>query len=163
MPAIRPGDPAPTDAQTEKICLWLSKGAIIDTAIAAAGVPRSMFNRWLRAGAENLEPYATFAARVEAAVLLFECKLLQLIEGHTNKNLAAATFLFNLRFKMKYDAAARQEAGLEAETPMAQARHKEVSEEELEAAEKRALEASKFVEKPKVLNFGLEARKETKH
>lgn len=155
---IRPGDPEPTEAQEKAICLWLSKGAIVDTALARAGVPRSLYLRWLRAGSEGLEPYATFTARIESALVLFECRLLEEIDKHSNKNLAALTFLFNLKFAAKYKRAADIEAGLAVDAPMAAATTKEVSEEELEAAEHRALEASKHVEqtRPKVLNFGLE-------
>ena len=158
---IRPGDPEPTAAQIDSIVLWLSKGAIPDTAIARAGVPRTLFHRWLKAGAEGLEPYATFSARVESALILFECKLLDAIEGQVNKNLAAATWLFNLRFKWKYDSAARQEAGLEAAIPLATQPLRQVSEDELEAAERRALEAQRQVESmPKrALRFGLEEKK----
>lgn len=162
--AIRPGDPPPTEKQIDTICVWISKGVLLDTALARAGVPRTLFNRWLRAGAENLEPYATYAARVESSLLLFECKLIEAIEGQVGKNLAAATWLFQLRFGPKYKRAAEQEAGLEANTPMAPQAQQDISEEDLEAAERRALEAQKHVEaqKPRALKFGLEEPK-TKH
>lgn len=161
MAVIRPGDPAPTDKQIDTITLWLSKGVLLDTALARAGVPRTLCNRWLRAGAEGLEPYATFAARVESALLLFECKLIEAIEGQVGKNLAAATWLFGLRFGPKYKRAAEQEAGLESSLPAAVQPLKDVSEEDIEAAERRALAAQSHVEqcKPKALNFGLEEPK----
>lgn len=163
MSAIRPGDIAPTAEQEKQIIYWLSRGAIPDTAIARAGVPRTLFNRWLRAGAEGLEPYASFVARVEQALVLFEAKLIEFVYENSNKNLSAATWLFNLRFGKKYARYADQEAGLESSTPMSlsASQPKEATEEEIAAAEKRALEASKYIEqiKPKALNFGLEEPK----
>lgn len=166
MAAIRPGDPAPSAEQEKQIIYWLSRGALPDTALARAGVPRTLFNRWLRAGAEGLEPYAAFTARVEQALVMFECRLLEFVADNANKNLTAATWLFNLRFAPKYKKAADQEAGLEANTPMSlsASQSKEASEEEIEAAERRQLEAAEHIEqnRPKALNFGLENGK-TKH
>lgn len=160
--AIRPGDPAPTTEQEERIVKWLSQGAILETALARAGVPRTLFHRWLRAAAENLEPYATFAARVEAAKTLFECKLLASIASAADKgSLSAAQFLFTLKYGAKYKREADREAGIEANTPMAPQPQKEVSEEEIEAAEQRALAAQQYADqtKPRALTFGLDAPK----
>ncbi len=156
--AIRPGDPAPTPKQTDTIVVWLSKGALPDTALARAGVPRSLYQRWLRAGAEGLEPYATFSAQIESAVILFECKLLEQINGQLDKSLAAAQWLFSMKFGPKYKREAEREAGIVAELPLAQQPQAEVSEDEIEAAERRALAAQRHVEntKPKALKFGLD-------
>jgi hypothetical protein len=153
-------DPPPTDKQTQDICYWLSRGAIPDTAIARAGIPRTVFNRWLRAGSAGQDPFTDFVAKVEHALIKFECELLDFFAKNANTNMSAATFLFNLRFGAKYKKIAEQEAGLEGIEAVLGAQVKpllDASEEEIAAAEKRAMEAAKFIEhiKPKVLNFGL--------
>ena len=155
---IRPGDPAPTPQQIDTIVLWLAKGAIPDTALARAGVPRSIYQRWLRAGAEGIEPYASFAAKVDAAVILFECKLLDMIAGQMDRSLAAAQWLFSMKFGPKYKREAEREAGIVSALPMATQPQVEASEAEIEAAERRALAAQKDVEqqRPKALKFGLD-------
>ena len=153
-------DIPPTAEQEEQICYWIKRGAIPDTAIARAGIPRTIFNRWLRAGAAGQEPFASFATRVEQALILFECTLIDFIAQNAEKNAATAQFLFNLRFGAKYKKIAEQEAGIEAAEALGLSNkvHHEATEEEIAAAEKRALEAAKRMEyvRPKALNFGLE-------
>jgi hypothetical protein len=156
---IRPEDPTPTEKQIDTICLWISKGAIIDTALAAAGIPKTLYNRWLRAGVEGMEPYATYKARVEAALVLFECALLTTISTTAKNQANAAQWLFLLRFGPKYKRAADQEAGLETQLPATVQQLAEVSEEELEAAERRALEAGRYLNENKPRAFGLEPPK----
>lgn len=102
----------PTERQKRDICYWLSRGAIPDTALAKAGVARNEFNLWLRAGAEGIEPFATFAKDVDKALVDFECKLLDFICENSNKNVNAAQYLLNLRFGAKYKKAAETDASL---------------------------------------------------
>ena len=94
-------------------------------------------------------------------MILFECRLLEAIEGQVDRSLAAAQWLFSMKFGPKYKREAEREAGIVSALPMASQPLREVSEDDLEAAERRALEAQKHVESrpKKALNFGLEEPK----
>lgn len=155
--ATRPiTDVPPTPKQIQDIVNWLGKGAIIGTAIAKAGVAQVQFDRWLRAGAAGQEPFATFAATVDHALMEFEGKLLCLISDSAEKNVNAAQWLFNIHFGAKYKKASEIAAGLgEIESP----RKREFTEEEVAAAEQRAFVSAGLSGEPpppKKPAFGLE-------
>jgi len=102
----------PTEKQSEEIRRWLSKGALPETAAAKAGIDKGTFQRWLRAGAAGQPGFREFSEAVDAALVEFECKLVDFLYANSNKNVNTAQFLLNIRFGLKYKKAAEVEAGI---------------------------------------------------
>ena len=125
------------------VTFWLGRGAIPATAAARAGINEKTLQSWLRSGYAGKPGFAEFTEAFDEALVKFECKLLEFIEGNANKNVSAATWLFNLRFGKKYAKFAELEAAAIDAEPNAPAKAvAEPTEDEIAAAERRAEEAS---------------------
>lgn len=129
----------PTEDEKAKIIRCLSKGALIDTAIAHAGVPRKVFNRWLALGGQGVEPYQTFQQEIDQALIKFEMKLLDFIAENANKNVNAATWMFNMRFGAKYKKHLEEE--LKVPEDEIKRIEKTLSNEEIDSIEQKALDS----------------------
>lgn len=128
----------PTPDQIEKVALWLKKGAIPETAAARAGINKATLQSWLRAGYAGKPGFKEFAEAFDEALLEFECKLLSFIEGNAAKNVNSAQWLFQIRFGPRYKRYAEAEAAQVSGEENVPAKILELTEEAIEAAEKRA-------------------------
>lgn len=135
-----PKFPAPTVEQTKLLIKWVRKGALPETSSARIGIPIKVFQSWLYHAANGKEGYVEFAEAVDAALVEFQCELLDLIStsAFEKKNIAAATWLYMQRFGRREQAIIDAQAKAEQMGDVfAQQKVKETSEKELAAAEAR--------------------------
>jgi len=132
--------PAPTLEQTKVLIKWIRKGALPETASARIGIPLKVFQNWLYHAAHGKEGYVQFAEAVDAALIEFQCELLDLIStsAFEKKNVSAAQWLYMQRFGRREQAII--DAQVKAEQMgdiFAAQKQKEASEAELSQAEAR--------------------------
>ena len=137
---MTPKFPPPTVEQTQLLIKWIRKGALPETASARIGVPLKVFQSWLYHAGTGKEGYVEFAQAVDAALVEFQCELLDLIStsAFEKKNVSAATWLYQQRFGKREQAMI--DAQVKAEQMgdvFAQQKAKAISEQELAAAEAR--------------------------
>lgn len=137
---VSPKFPAPTVEQTKLLLKWIRKGALPETASARIGIPLKVFQNWLYHAGTGKEGYVEFAEAVDAALVEFQCELLDLIStsAFEKKNVSAATWLYMQRFGRKEQAIIDAQAKAEQMGDIfAQQKAKEASEKDLLAAEAR--------------------------
>lgn len=132
--------PAPTVEQTKVLIKWIRKGALPETAAARIGIPLKIFQNWLYHAGTGKEGYVQFAEAIDAALVEFQCELLDLIStsAFDKKNVSAATWLYMQRFGRREQAII--DAQVKAEQMgdiFAQQKAKDASEQDLAAAEAR--------------------------
>lgn len=133
--------PAPTEEQTKRLIRWIRKGALPETASARIGIPVKVFQSWLYHGGQGKPGYVEFAEAMDAALVEFQCELLDLISqsAFEKKNVSAAQWLYMQRFGRKEQALIDAQAKAEQ---MGEAFRKQAAtEDELAAAEERLLKA----------------------
>jgi hypothetical protein len=132
--------PPPSLEQTKLLIKWIRKGALPETASARIGIPLRVFQSWLYHAGTGKDGYVQFAEAVDAALVEFQCELLDLIStsAFEKKNVSAATWLYMQRFGRKEQAII--DAQIKAEQMadiFSQQKKKEVTELELAQAEAR--------------------------
>lgn len=140
-----PKFPPPTVEQTKLLIKWIRKGALPETASARIGIPIKVFQSWLYHAGTGKEGYIQFAEAIDAALVEFQCELLDLISqsAFEKKNVNAAQWLYMQRFGRKEQAII--DAQVKAEQmgeSFALAAKAKATEAELAAAEARAMAAA---------------------
>jgi hypothetical protein len=91
-----PGRPCTFDPErAAKIVNALTHGAIVDTAVAMAGVPRSTFYLWLKTQSAQCQ---TFAEQVNQAVASAEVNFVTIIADAATKTWQAAAWMLERRW-----------------------------------------------------------------
>lgn len=100
--------PGVTKEKTVAVCKSIASGSFIETAVVAAGVPKSTFYRWLRHAREDEEagkrisPYLTFSRNVQRALAKTEMVYLEIIKDAAKVHWPAAAWMLERRFPERW-------------------------------------------------------------
>lgn len=136
---VTPKYPAPTVEQTKLLIKWIRKGALPETASARIGIPLKVFQSWLYHAGTGKPGYVEFAEAIDAALVEFQCELLDLIStsAFEKKNVSAATWLYQQRFGRREQAIIDAQVKAEQMGDVFTQKAKEASAKEIAEAEAR--------------------------